>query len=152
MFMTRNYKLIACPPQLKIKQEKTTKMQARTRINRINQHLTRGLASLTPKVNFITGKNVVGVNLNNPKALNALDLDMIDLIDSQVSQWNDEKLGTQVVYFKGEGPKAFCAGGDIMSLYKAKVAAAEGEKPKILDTFFRKEFLLDYSLATMNPI
>lgn len=55
------------------------------------------------------------------------------------------------MYFKGEGPQAFCAGGDVVSLYKAKLSSP-GEKPKILDTFFRKEFMLDYGLATMKPI
>lgn len=127
-------------------------MQAHIRISRLNKQLTRGLSSITPKVNFVNGNNVVGVNLNNPKALNALDLDMIDLIDSQIEEWNKPSNNTQLVYFKGEGEKAFCAGGDIMSLYKAKVASTDGSKPKICDTFFRKEFLLDYSVATMNPI
>jgi 3-hydroxyisobutyryl-CoA hydrolase len=92
------------------------------------------------------------VSLNNPKALNALDLDMIHSINGQLGTWNDLKSNTKLVYFRGEGGKAFCAGGDIMSLYKAKAEAKDGSKPKILDSFFRQEFLLDYHLATMKPV
>ena len=52
--------------------------------------------------------------------------------------------------FEGVG-KAFCAGGDIMSIYKAKISNNK-EEEKMMDTFFREEFLLDYLIKNMNPI
>lgn len=102
--------------------------------NQLKRNFTTDSAS---KVLFKKGSNVVGVSLNNPKALNALDLEMIHAIGGQLGNWNDPKSNTKLVYFRGEGGKAFCAGGDIMSLYKAKSEAKAGPKPKILDSFFR---------------
>ena len=45
----------------------------------------------------------------------------------------------------GMGGKAFCAGGDIVSLYKAYVT--EGADKFILANFFAREFLLDFALS-----
>jgi enoyl-CoA hydratase len=58
------------------------------------------------------------VLLNRPLAFNALNLNMIREIRKQISDWNNST--TQLVYFNGEGNKAFCAGGDIKSLYNYK--------------------------------
>jgi enoyl-CoA hydratase/carnithine racemase len=59
------------------------------------------------------------VVLNRPLAFNALNLNMIREIRKQVSDWNNST--NQLVYFNGEGTKAFCAGGDIKSLYNYKL-------------------------------
>ena len=48
----------------------------------------------------------------------------------------------------GSGNKAFCAGGDVVTLYKARVT--EGADKSICAVFFAKEFLLDYSLSQMQ--
>jgi len=55
-----------------------------------------------------------------------------------------------LTYFSGEG-KAFCAGGDIKSLYEARQSDSSEDK-KILSEFFREEFEVDYMIAKMNPI
>jgi enoyl-CoA hydratase/carnithine racemase len=46
----------------------------------------------------------------------------------------------------GEG-KAFCAGGDVKSLYLNRKS-----HPEMLDVFFREEFELDYLLSQMKSI
>ena len=51
---------------------------------------------------------------------------------------------------KGAGGKAFCAGGDIKTLYEAK-KTGDPQRMEVLDEFFRKEFTLDYLLSQMNP-
>ena len=48
----------------------------------------------------------------------------------------------------GMGGKAFCAGGDIVSLYKAHVDP-NADKSCLKD-FFAREYLLDYSLSKMT--
>ena len=53
--------------------------------------------------------------LNNPKTLNALDLEMAELFFSKLIQWQNNN-NIKRVLLKGEG-KAFCAGGDIRALY-----------------------------------
>jgi enoyl-CoA hydratase/carnithine racemase len=51
--------------------------------------------------------------------------------------------------FSGAGGKAFCAGGDIKSLYDAK---SDPSKTGVHDSFFREEYILDYSIAKMKAI
>lgn len=49
----------------------------------------------------------------------------------------------------GNGGKAFCAGGDIVSLYHGKKQGVEVSK---LTSFFAEEYLLDYSLSQLKNI
>lgn len=123
---------------------------SKTRLGRLLKQLTRAYSTAGPKVIFEKKTPQVRfVTLNVPKTLNSLDFDMINMIQNQYFIWQEDE-EAQIVCFKGEG-KAFCAGGDIMKLYSAKKQATEGKKPAIHDTFFRNEFTLDYSLATMRP-
>ena len=93
------------------------------------------------------GDGVVSAQLNRPKALNALNLEMIRVMTPRVLEWNADK-AVSVVVLEGAGEKAFCAGGDIVSLYKARdsdSAMAEGR------SFFKEEYYLDNALAVMRP-
>jgi len=56
-----------------------------------------------------SGQEVV---LNRPKALNALNLNMIHLMRPHYSRWEADP-NVAFVVMKGAGGKAFCAGGDI---------------------------------------
>ena len=87
--------------------------------------------------------------LNNPKVLNSLDMDMIDLIWNQLRIWKNTKKSPRVVFMKGTGEKAFCAGGDIKSIYND---GAKGLNPSTPKTFFAKEYIVDYALTQMEPI
>jgi len=90
------------------------------------------------------GKKVAFATLNVPKALNALNLDMIRLLAPQLTEWaNDDAIA--LVVLKGHGDKAFCAGGDVVSLYKA-MAANDGNNH--IETFFSEEYTLDYQIHT----
>ena len=53
--------------------------------------------------------------------------------------------------FTGLGGKAFCAGGDVKALYEAKQKNDISDK-KILDHFFREEYILDNAIRKMKPI
>jgi enoyl-CoA hydratase/carnithine racemase len=47
----------------------------------------------------------------------------------------------------GAGGKAFCAGGDVVAVYKGGV----GKLPRsMLTDFFGREYMLDYTLANMK--
>ncbi|KAF7773780.1 hypothetical protein PCIT_a0100 [Pseudoalteromonas citrea] len=90
------------------------------------------------------GMQVAFATLNVPKALNALNLDMIRLLTPQLEAWaQDEQVA--LVIIKGEGEKAFCAGGDVVSLYNA-MAANDGNN--YIETFFSEEYRLDYQIHT----
>src|SRR3990167_4124743 len=56
--------------------------------------------------------------LNKEKALNALDSDMIASLTANVEQWNKDPT-LRVIVMRGTGKKAFCAGGDVKTLYDA---------------------------------
>mmetsp|Transcript_34476 Transcript_34476/g.60545 ORF Transcript_34476/g.60545 Transcript_34476/m.60545 type:complete len:363 (-) Transcript_34476:29-1117(-) len=98
---------------------------------------------LTSSHNF-----VVQAKLNKPKALNALDLPLIKLLQTAVEEWNTDP-NAKVAVFYGAGSKAFCAGGDIRALYNAKTGI---EPPELLKQFFLREYTLDYAIATMKPL
>ncbi|MEO2265931.1 enoyl-CoA hydratase/isomerase family protein [Pseudoalteromonas sp. YIC-656] len=88
------------------------------------------------------GAKIGLATLNVPKALNALNLNMIRLLDKQLKHWaEDEELA--LVIIKGSGDKAFCAGGDVVSLHKAM---ATGEPKDYGKTFFSEEYRLDYAI------
>ncbi|ARD42866.1 enoyl-CoA hydratase/isomerase family protein [Colwellia sp. PAMC 21821] len=63
-------------------------------------------------------KRIAIAELNAPKSLNALNMSMFVLLHKQLIAWqnNDE---IAMVIIQGAGDKAFCAGGDVVSLYHA---------------------------------
>jgi enoyl-CoA hydratase/carnithine racemase len=130
-------------------------MLARTRLGAIHAHLVRAFSTPigTDKVLY-DRKNpyVLEVTLNKEKALNALDSEMIASLSQNVEQWNKDP-NLKVVLMRGKGKKAFCAGGDVKTLYDARVAEKNPNvEPEVLDSFFRSEFECDYKLASMKPL
>lgn len=84
--------------------------------------------------------------LNRPKALNALTLDMIRSITKALKEFS-HNTEIKSVLISGAGDKAFCAGGDVKSLWE------EGQSGKITPTdhqaaFFKEEYELNYLIAT----
>lgn len=58
------------------------------------------------------------VTLNRPQALNALTLDMVLELQKQLSEWKEDQ-SIKAVVVRAVPGNAFCAGGDIRSLYFA---------------------------------
>lgn len=116
------------------------------RFTQLNAQFSRSFSTAQPKVLLQEhSKHVVELRLNAPKALNAVDTQMCNDILTHVSKWNKEGAAApKVCLMSGVGGKAFCAGGDIVSLYKAH--KGDGDK-SILKDFFAREYLLDYSLS-----
>lgn len=80
--------------------------------------------------------------LNRPKALNALDLPMVDAITAKLRAWETDPT-VAVVVIEGAGEKAFCAGGDIRGLYDAR----QRDDEELLDAFYRREYRLNHYIA-----
>jgi enoyl-CoA hydratase len=90
-------------------------------------------------------QDVFEFKLNAPKALNSLDLEMVDLMLSKVQKWHkDPNHAPRIALISGMGEKAFCAGGDIKNIYDSGNGKAD---PSIKHEFFAREYLLDYSLT-----
>ena len=86
---------------------------------------------------------MVEIKLNAERSLNALTLDMIDAILPQVDAWEaDERV--VAILLDSAGEKAFCAGGDVVTLYKA----INGEADRAFPSAFLKDLRLDYRLHT----
>jgi len=83
------------------------------------------------------------VTLNRPKALNALNLDMIRQLEPLLRGWEGAASGVAVVAVRGAGGKAFCAGGDI----RAITAVPGGPEQR---EFFREEYRLDQLVGRLN--
>lgn len=93
-------------------------------------------------------KKIALITLNNPKALNALTLDMVSAIQTQLKKWQHKK-DICMIIIKGSGEKAFCAGGDIKGIYHAtpkNKAPSDNVKESLAETFFKEEYRLNYSL------
>lgn len=91
----------------------------------------------------VLGGRVGVARLNVPKSLNALSLDMIRQLAPQLAQWqaDDEVLA---VWLEAEGDKAFCAGGDIVALYRDMVEPQlVSDGPGVGEAFFTEEYELD---------
>ncbi|MNM23850.1 putative enoyl-CoA hydratase echA8 [compost metagenome] len=83
-------------------------------------------------------RNHIGhLTLNRPAGLNALTLDMVRSLQQQLNAWAvDDQV--HAVVLRGEGPKGFCAGGDIRSLYDSYKAGDSLHRD-----FFVEEYALD---------
>ena len=88
------------------------------------------------------GKKVIQATLNAPKSLNALSQPMIESLLPNLTAWQDDD-SVACIVLDGAGDKAFCAGGDIVDLYKAMAAAPGAEQPYV-ETFFTHEYQLDH--------
>lgn len=86
------------------------------------------------------GGNIGHILLNRPKALNSLTADMCTLLHEQLVQWQQDDT-IKAVVIRGDGERAFCAGGDIRYIYAngtENIAASEH--------FFRTEYRMNAAL------
>jgi len=83
--------------------------------------------------------------LNAPDVLNSLSLDMCEALTVQLDAWeHDAKIA--VVILQGAGGKAFCAGGNLRSLYHDMLQNARDQAHAAIGRFFEVEYRLDYRL------
>lgn len=89
--------------------------------------------------------HIIGeIKLNAERSLNALTLEMCEAMLPRLNTWaSDERVVAVVLDSAGE--KAFCAGGDVVNLYKA--ITGEGD-PSFPERFFETEYRLDFLLHT----
>jgi enoyl-CoA hydratase len=81
------------------------------------------------------------IELNRPKAINALTLEMSLGIDAALDRFEaDPQVG--VVLLEGAGERGLCAGGDIRGLYESSKAG--GDLGKV---FWRQEYIMNARIA-----
>lgn len=108
--------------------------------------------------------NLGVIQLNHPKALNALALDMIDCFEDTLEQWyHDSNQQVRGILLKAAADTTtstkrpiFCAGGDVKAMYESRMQQegrhGQGIPGLATADFFRKEYNIDYRLATSQRI
>lgn len=97
-------------------------------------------AVLFETIQTTSGHLIGTMTLNDPKALNALSVDMCKLMANQLTKWADDD-NIVAVLLKGSGEKAFCAGGNIRKLYDSMLDNPPLPNPYAVD-FFQNEYSL----------
>lgn len=90
----------------------------------------------------IQGKAGV-ITLNRPKALNALNLDMIQEICYHLTLWESDPQVEFILVECAPKARAFCAGGDVRSVYEARLA----DDWEYMDHIFREEYIMNYQIS-----
>lgn len=93
------------------------------------------------------GHLIAEITLNDPKALNALSVDMCQRISVQLLEWQQDD-AVVAVLLRGSGDKAFCAGGNIRKLYDSMVEHTElsGEASQTANPYATEFFGSEYDL------
>lgn len=90
--------------------------------------------------------------LNRPKAINALNDEMVDLMAAALRQWRDDD-AVKAVVLSGAGERGLCAGGDIVSIHrdaKQLVESGGGDAEAAAcpsAVFWREEYQLNSEIA-----
>ena len=82
------------------------------------------------------------LTLNRPRAINALDLDMIHRLHAALDAWERDS-EVDVVLLDGAGDRGLCAGGDVRGLAERVNGGAAEESAR----FFRDEYALNARIA-----
>ncbi|MBP0589029.1 enoyl-CoA hydratase/isomerase family protein [Paraburkholderia sp. LEh10] len=104
---------------------------------------TPELRSASDELIAYTANRIGFIELNRPKALNALSLPMMRAMHAALDQWRDDP-GVLAVVVRSNSARAFCAGGDIRYLYES-FRRGDGDA---VDTFFIDEYRLDHAIFT----
>ena len=82
------------------------------------------------------------ITLDRPDALNALTHDMVRRIDAALAGWADDP-AVALVLIDGAPGRAFCAGGDLVSMYRA----GRDGTPEVGRAFWRAEYRMNARIA-----
>lgn len=98
------------------------------------------------------GKRIGIATLNAPRTLNGFSLPMAHLLHERLTAWAADD-GIALVVLQGAGEKAFCAGGDLHSLYQSMRAYRDAGHGDVRDNayaaeFFDVEYRVDFAIHT----
>ncbi|MYM18757.1 enoyl-CoA hydratase/isomerase family protein [Brevibacterium sp. 5221] len=81
------------------------------------------------------------IELNKPKAINALSTEMIEQVDRALIDWQDDD-SVAAVLITGAGERGLCAGGDIKGIYRSVVDGTDES-----ELFFSDEYRMNNRIA-----
>ncbi|WP_067097771.1 enoyl-CoA hydratase/isomerase family protein [Marinomonas atlantica] len=80
------------------------------------------------------------IRLASPRTLNALNLEMIEAISKKLLVWQEDP-AISAVWIEGAGEKAFCAGGNVVDVYRSLVE--QHDNGLFSERYFGSEYQLD---------
>lgn len=105
-----------------------------------------------PEAEVLVNKKSNGVailTLNRPNVLNSLNINMVRILYDNLRKWESDT-SVKFIIINSSAQKAFCAGGDIKSIYEASDSV---EIRQLAEDFFIEEYKLDeYLYNYSKPI
>lgn len=98
--------------------------------------------TVEPTVLARTERAIGHLTLNRPRAINALDLDMIEQLSAALDRWESDP-DVELVLLDGAGDRGLCAGGDVRGLREQIVSGRTDD----VAVFFRAEYALNARIA-----
>ncbi|MFN1530821.1 enoyl-CoA hydratase/isomerase family protein [Vibrio jasicida] len=105
------------------------------------------------EIDCLDGVHRIGIaTLDNTASLNALTYDMLAELNDQLIKWQDDP-DLVCVILNGAGEKAFCAGGDVRTMYHVMHEKSKEETAEFCSNYFSLEYECDYLIHTyQKPI
>lgn len=104
---------------------------------------------MTKEILFRQEGSIGVITLNRPQALNALNLEMIIMLQKQLLHWEKDDT-IRAFLIQGTG-KAFCAGGDVRGLYHLGMDKDIDRKPEQLQFFWHEYRLNNFIHCLSKP-
>ena len=124
-----------------IKNQINSKPKNEIKTNKVNNEIESIYSTLNFKegevLSFLHPNGCLEINLNRPKAYNALSQKMIDLLTILFENSKNVEI-VKFILLTSKHPKAFCAGGDIKPLTS---------NPEYSSNFFKTEYYLDLFIS-----
>jgi len=113
--------------------------------------MTVALTSSSPAEVRFEREGALGIiTLDRPKALNALSQAMCRAIERRLAAWEADRNVTAVV-MRGDGGRAFCAGGDVRAVCEDEIASRRGESEGALGReLFRDEYRMNRRIRNFS--
>jgi enoyl-CoA hydratase/carnithine racemase len=99
--------------------------------------------AVSDEVAIYVANRIGFIELERPKALNALSTGMIRAMHGALDQWREDP-DVLAVVVRSQHPRAFCAGGDIRFLYESAQRGDHAAR----DVFFTEEYRLNHAIFT----
>lgn len=104
---------------------------------------SQDLKMTTDTIDYTIENNIAFVTLNRPKALNALDLHMVQQMLTWLTAWETDP-NIKAVVIQSTSEKAFCAGGDVRAVYLSQLENQKGQQPQ--NTLAHDFFSIEYEM------
>ncbi len=102
---------------------------------------------MSDEIYFKTRGPIGIATLDRPRTLNTLNQPMVRELRQQLAAWAEDP-AIKAVVIEGAGERAFCAGGDVVTMRRSIVEENGGAPSELSRTFFYEEYQLNHEIHT----